>query len=125
MTDLATAALRYVRSDRPDLTLRQCAALGILCDQPGPHRTDALARALGVSKPIVTRIQNRFVELGWAVRIVEEDDRRRCHMVVTDAGRDVRDAMRDRSITWEESIGLNPNKPLPSLAGELDPADGA
>jgi len=54
----------YVRSGEPDLTNRQMALMLLVYLDPGPHTVRGLARALNVSKPVVTRALNRLGTLG-------------------------------------------------------------
>ena len=58
----------YVRSGEPDLTNRQMALLMVVYLSPGPHTVRGLARALNVSKPVVTRALNRLGGLGYLRR---------------------------------------------------------
>ncbi len=76
----------YVRSGEPDLTNRQMALLMIVYLEPGPHTVRGLAKALNVSKPVVTRALNRLGALGYLRRQVDERDRRNIHVVRTAEG---------------------------------------
>ncbi|MFM9978561.1 MAG: MarR family transcriptional regulator [Sphingomonadaceae bacterium] len=76
----------YVRSGEPDLTNRQMALLLVTCLTPGPHTVRGLARALLVSKPVITRALNRLGALGYLRRERDERDRRNIFVIVTDKG---------------------------------------
>ena len=72
-----TALVDYVRSGEPDLTNRQMALLLMLVYlNPGPHTVRGLARALNVSKPVVTRALNRLGALGYLRRQRDDSDKR-------------------------------------------------
>lgn len=94
MADLASLSLMWCQSDRyVDMTSRQIALLGILCDSPGPHRVRDLAKRLRVSKPVITRAVNRLSALRAAVRLREPRDKRDLEVRATDAGRALRNAL--------------------------------
>ena len=80
------ALIAYVRSGEPDLTNRQMALLMLVYLTPGPHTVRGLARALGVSKPVVTRALNTLGALGYLRRERDQDDRRNVFVVRTGNG---------------------------------------
>ncbi|MBG6116755.1 DNA-binding MarR family transcriptional regulator [Sphingobium sp. JAI105] len=93
MTDLVTAALRYVRSpDYCELSLRQLALLGIVADSDGPHHVRDLANEMGVAKPVVTRAVQKLKTLGLLTHARSGPDRRDCLVSATDPGRALRAA---------------------------------
>ncbi|WP_241213832.1 MarR family transcriptional regulator [Sphingomonas koreensis] len=95
MADLATLSLMWCQSDRyVEMTARQIALLGILCDAPGPHRVRDLAKLLRVSKPVITRAVNRLGEHRAAVRLRDPNDKRDLEVRATDRGRELRAALR-------------------------------
>lgn len=94
MNDLATAALACVRAGYDELTIRQVAMLGIICDEPGPHSTGSIARRLGVDKPVITRSLIRFEKLGMVEQTTCRKDRRRNVLTLTPLGVSTREAMR-------------------------------
>jgi DNA-binding MarR family transcriptional regulator len=65
-----------VRSDAPDLSARQMALLLSVYMEPGPHTVRALAQALKISKPAVSRALDRLGELGYIRRQRDDFDRR-------------------------------------------------
>ncbi|MGC9582186.1 UNVERIFIED_CONTAM: MarR family transcriptional regulator, partial [Salmonella enterica subsp. enterica serovar Typhimurium] len=69
-----SALVDYVRSGEPDLTNRQMALLLVVYLRPGPHTVRGLARALNVSKPVVTRALNRLGTLGYLRRQRDDSD---------------------------------------------------
>jgi DNA-binding MarR family transcriptional regulator len=81
-----SALLDYVRSGAPDLTNRQMALLLLVHLTPGPHTVRGLARALSVSKPVVTRALNRLGALGYLARQRDDADRRNIFVAKTDEG---------------------------------------
>lgn len=76
----------YVRSDNPDLTNRQMALLLFVYLNPGPHTVRGLARALNVSKPVITRALNRLGGLGYLRRERDDSDRRNIYVARTTEG---------------------------------------
>lgn len=80
------ALIAYVRSGEPDLTNRQMALLMMVHLTSGPHTVRGLARALGVSKPVVTRALNTLGALGYLRRERDQDDRRNVFVVRTNHG---------------------------------------
>ena len=73
----------------PDLTVRQVAVLDILAEESDPcvRTVRSLAKALGVGKPIITRVVNRLTERGYAVRTPDTGDKRSLTINVTEQGR--------------------------------------
>ena len=78
----------YVRSGEPDLTNRQMALLLVVYLNPGPHTVRGLARALNVSKPVVTRALNRLGALGYLRRQRDDSDKRNIFVARTSEGAD-------------------------------------
>ena len=76
----------YVRSGEPDLTNRQMALLMLVYLDPGPHTVRGLARALNVSKPVVTRALNRLGALGYLRRQRDDADKRNIFVARTPKG---------------------------------------
>jgi len=76
----------YVRSGEPDLTNRQMALLMVVYLSPGPHTVRGLARALNVSKPVVTRALNRLGGLGYLRRQRDDTDKRNIFVARTTEG---------------------------------------
>lgn len=76
----------YVRSGEPDLTNRQMALLLVVYLSPGPHTVRGLARALNVSKPVVTRALNRLGALGYLRRQRDDTDKRNIFIARTTEG---------------------------------------
>jgi|GEM_PF-189612 len=80
--------IEYVRSGEPDLTNRQMALLMVVYLSPGPHTVRGLARALNVSKPVVTRALNRLGALGYLRRQRDDTDKRNIFIAQTSEGAD-------------------------------------
>ena len=81
-----SALVDYVRSGEPDLTNRQMALLLLVYLNPGPHTVRGLARALNVSKPVVTRALNRLGDLGYLRRQRDDSDKRNIFVARTSEG---------------------------------------
>lgn len=78
----------YVRSGEPDLTNRQMALMLLVYLDSGPHTVRGLARALNVSKPVVTRALNRLGSLGYLRRQRDDTDKRNIFVARTPEGAD-------------------------------------
>ena len=76
----------YVRSGEPALTNRQMALLMLVYLDVGPHTVRGLARALNVSKPVVTRALNRLGALGYLRRQRDDTDKRNIFVARTSEG---------------------------------------
>ncbi len=86
LTNWMATLVGYVRSGEPDLTNRQMALLMVVYLNPGPHTVRGLARALNVSKPVVTRALNRLGALGYLRRQRDESDKRNIFVARTSRG---------------------------------------
>jgi DNA-binding MarR family transcriptional regulator len=78
--------IRYVGSDRHDLTNRQMALLLLVYLDPGPHTVRGIAARLKVSKPVVTRILNTLSSYGWVRRQKDMRDLRNIFVERTEDG---------------------------------------
>lgn len=76
----------YVRSGEPDLTNRQMALMLLVYLDAGPHTVRGLAKALNVSKPVVTRALNRLGSLGYLRRQRDDTDKRNIFVARTPEG---------------------------------------
>lgn len=94
MNDLATAALACVRAGYDDMTIRQIAILGVICDEEQPHSTGSIARRLKVDKPVISRFLRRFEERGMIEQATCSKDRRRNLVKLTPLGVMIRENMR-------------------------------
>ena len=65
-----------VRSEGPDLSLRQWAILMTVYLTPGPHTVRALSRDLNVPKPAVSRALDALSILGFIRRVRDSADKR-------------------------------------------------
>ena len=65
-----------VRSDGPDLSMRQWAILLTVYLNPGPHTVRGLSRDLHVPKPAISRALDALSILGFVRRVRDESDRR-------------------------------------------------
>jgi DNA-binding MarR family transcriptional regulator len=75
-----------VRSEEPDLTARQLAVLMIVALQPAPHTVRALAAALKVGKPAITRALDTLSALGFVLRRRDPKDGRNVLIEATPTG---------------------------------------
>jgi DNA-binding MarR family transcriptional regulator len=65
-----------VRSDGPDLSMRQWAILLTIYLNAGPHTVRGLSRDLNVPKPAISRALDALSILGFVRRVRDEADRR-------------------------------------------------
>ena len=79
-------ALRQVRLDDRDLTLRQIAILLEIYLAPPPHTVRGLAATLNVTKPVITRALDTMGALGLVDRVRDDRDRRNVIVKRTVAG---------------------------------------
>ena len=75
-----------VRDDGPDLSARQMAIVLTVYTSPPPHTVRALAEALRIAKPAVSRALDRLSILGFIRRARDEADRRIVHVQRTVKG---------------------------------------
>lgn len=68
--------LAVVRSEAPDLTIRQYAILLAIYMSPPPHTIRGLAATLNISKPAVVRAIDTLSDLGYVKRKRDEADKR-------------------------------------------------
>ncbi len=89
MSDICLAAARYAREGHPDLTLRQIAIFGLICDEPG-QSVGPLARTLGLSKPVITRAKLVLTAMGLIESVPIKQDRRKISISPTGYGVELR-----------------------------------
>lgn len=87
LTGWMDSLIRFVQSDRPDLTNRQLALLLVVYLTEGPHTVRGLAAKLHVSKPVVTRALNTLGALSYVRRQRDETDLRNVFVERTQVGR--------------------------------------
>lgn len=80
------ALVKWVRSNRPDLTNRQLAVLLIVTTGAAPHTVRGLAARLDLAKPAVSRALDRLAELAYLRRVPDRADRRNVFIVATKLG---------------------------------------
>lgn len=76
LKDWREALAGFVRSDGPDLSMRQMAIMMTVYMCPAPHTVRGLAADLGISKPAVTRALDRLSAMGLLKRVQDEADKR-------------------------------------------------
>jgi len=65
-----------VRTDGPDLSMRQWSILLTVYLNPGPHTVRAMARDLNVPKPAISRALDALSILGFDKRVRDPSDKR-------------------------------------------------
>jgi DNA-binding MarR family transcriptional regulator len=68
--------MEVVRSDMPDLTVRQYAILLAIYMNDPPHTVRGLSASLNISKPAVVRAIDALTRLGYVRRRIDDTDRR-------------------------------------------------
>jgi DNA-binding MarR family transcriptional regulator len=78
------------------------SAYGIMCRlaDEGPHRLGSLAQAFGLDPSTITRQVQALEHAGWAVRQHDPTDRRAAILDLTDEGRALLHATRERRRRW-------------------------
>ena len=105
-TELRMATFRLarrLRAQKADQALSdaQFAVLGVLYRQDTGTRTlSELAEQERVSAPSMNRTVNCLEETGYVVRTVDEVDRRKTNITLSDAGRDVVKATISQRDAW-------------------------
>jgi DNA-binding MarR family transcriptional regulator len=69
-------SLALVRDAEPDLSARQLTVLITIYLEPQPHTVRALAKKLGVTKPVITRALDTMGRQGLITRKRDPSDRR-------------------------------------------------
>jgi len=103
-TDLRMATFRLarrIRAQRVDegLSDAQMAALGVVY-RHGTQTLSSLAEHERVSAPSMNRTVNCLDEAGYVARVVDEVDRRKTNISLTDAGRDIVRATLTKRDEW-------------------------
>ena len=94
-----------VRDDGPDLSARQMAIVLTVYTSPPPHTVAALAEALRIAKPAVSRALDRLSILGFIRRARDEADRRIVHVQRTVKGAVFLSEFADRIAEAADGIG--------------------
>ncbi len=84
------------------------SAYGIMCRlaDEGPHRLGSLAQAFGLDPSTITRQVQSLEQSGWARRTADPTDRRASILDLTDEGRTLLHATRERRRRWlREALG--------------------
>ena len=103
--------LRQVRADSSDLQSNQLSVMAVLLNE-GDLLMGELAARERIQPPSMTRIVNGLEERGYVARRPDPSDRRQCLVTVTESGRRIILANRQRRDEW-----------LTVRIAELDPAD--
>jgi len=103
--------LRQVRADSSDLQSNQLSVMAVLLNE-GDLLMGELAARERIQPPSMTRIVNGLEERGYVARRPDPSDRRQCLVTVTESGRQIILANRQRRDEW-----------LTVRIAELDPAD--
>lgn len=82
----AVVPFKEMAAINADMTCRQIAVLLMISAHPG-NSVKQLAAALDLSKPAVTRANDKLVELGLITRTTSKLDRRQVELSVTKLGR--------------------------------------
>jgi len=105
--------LRQVRADSLDLQSNQLSVMASLLNE-GDMLMGVLAARERMQPPSMTRIVNGLEDRGYVARRPDSSDRRQCLVTVTETGREIILANRQRRDEW-----------LTVRIAELDPAERA
>ena len=89
---LVAIAARSLADAGEDVTLTQYRALVLLASR-GPQNLAALAEALAVTPPTVSRLCERLVRKGLVHRRTDRNDRRQVRIALTESGRSLVDTV--------------------------------
>ncbi len=103
--------LRQVRADSSDLQSNQLSVMAVLSNE-GDLLMGELAARDRIQPPSMTRIVNGLEERGYVARRPDPSDGRQCLVTVTESGRQIILANRQRRDEW-----------LTVRMAELDPAE--
>ena len=70
------AMLSDVRSNQPDMTMRQMSVLLTVYMTDGDHTVRGMAQELQVAKPVITRALDTLGKMGFIKRKVDDRDKR-------------------------------------------------
>lgn len=118
LLELVSLVIRDV-SDNRDLSRTAAAALSSL-DRHGAQRITTMAAAEGVSQPSMTQLMQRLEQRGLVARTSDPSDGRVALVSVTDKGRTVLAARRERIARRIEAMLADlPEDEVRSLAGAM------
>jgi DNA-binding MarR family transcriptional regulator len=96
----ATRLARRLRQEADaGLTPSQLSALAVV-EREGPLTLGALAEHEKVAPPSITKVVAKLESIGLVARAVDPGDRRFVRVAVTDAGRALLEASRQRKTAW-------------------------
>ncbi len=99
-----TANLDVVRSNEPDLTMRQMTVLLTVYMTLPPHTVRGLAEKMNVTKPVITRALDTLSQRGLIKRKRDEKDRRNVLVQRTVKGAVYLSELSDRILAAEKLI---------------------
>jgi DNA-binding MarR family transcriptional regulator len=99
-----TANLDVVRSNEPDLTMRQMTVLLTVYMTHPPHTVRGLAEQMNVTKPVITRALDTLSQRGLIKRKRDEKDRRNVLVQRTVKGAVYLSELSDRILAAEKLI---------------------
>lgn len=99
-----TANLNGVRSDEPDLTMRQMTLLLTVYMTRDPHTVRGLATRMNVTKPVITRALDTLGRMGLIKRKRDESDRRNVLVQRTVKGAVYLSEVSDRILAAEKLV---------------------
>lgn len=99
-----TANLDVVRSDEPDLTIRQMTVLLTVYMTRDPHTVRGLAAKMNVTKPVITRALDTLGQMGLLKRKRDEKDRRNVLIQRTVKGAVYLSELSDRILEAEKLV---------------------
>jgi DNA-binding MarR family transcriptional regulator len=92
---LVAVAARSLADTGEEVTLTQYRSLVVLASR-GPQGVAALAEAVAVTPPTASRLVDRLVRKGLVRRRTDRHDRRQVRIALSDAGRELIDAVSAR-----------------------------
>ncbi|NVJ70408.1 MAG: MarR family transcriptional regulator [Alphaproteobacteria bacterium] len=99
-----TANLDVVRSNAPDLTMRQMTVMLTVYMTHGPHTVRGLAAKMNVTKPVITRALDTLGQMGLLKRKRDDNDKRNVLIQRTVKGAVYLSELSDRIVAAEKLV---------------------
>jgi DNA-binding MarR family transcriptional regulator len=108
----------YACFDDHAVTLVQFSVMAVAADNPGVTQSE-LAEVLAVERPRMVPILNRLEALGYAQRLVCEDDKRNRQIVLTQQGKALLAELKLRFVAHEKQLDAVLGKRTSGLLKDL------
>jgi DNA-binding MarR family transcriptional regulator len=111
---------RAIGAVGPELTFAQWRVLVVVGEKPSGATVTEIAERLGAEVSPVSRLVSRLVRRGVVTVVKDEHDRRVTRVTVSDAGREIRDAVIERRREFLAEVVAAAGSIEPDVAAALD-----